>query len=1455
MGKRANPNTCVVILVFGVLLTLPRERVWARPTTAQQAQIAVTSWLRADPQPLGAALGQQVSKVETFTNHDGEPVYYIVYVEPSGFVIVPADDLVEPIIGFAHDGTYDPSLENPLGALVTNDLRGRVEAVQDTQRLRTTGAMKNALKSQAKWEQLESVAQGPVIMGLMSVSDVRVAPLVQSKWDQSTVNGLACYNYYTPPYAPDTPSNYPCGCVATALAQLMRFHEYPSVGVGAHSFVIEVDGAPETAWTRGGDGAGGPYNWTQMVFEPNSNSTPAQRQAIGTLCYDAGISVNMSYTSSNSGSDTLEAKDALTTTFGYSNAVKGYNEDDDIGPALNEMVNPNLDYHYPVILGINGPSGGHAVIADGYGYDLSTLYHHLNLGWSGTDDAWYNLPNIDSAPSFTSVHKCIYNIFVSGSGEIISGRVVDVNQDPISGATVTVQGPGDPNSAITNTEGIYALGKLSSASTYTIAVSKDGYTFGPPRPVATGVSGGSTSGNRWAVDFEGTAGYYPVIQTIPDQVEFSVKASAPDPEPQILSVRNSGFGTLNWVIDYDCNWLEVDPCEGISTGDINEVTLTVATTGMALGSYNCQLTLSDPCAFNNPKTVQVNLSIWDVLLVPTPEYPTIQAAIDAAADGCIIIIAPGTYTGPGNRDIDFLGKAIAVRSEDPNDPDIVATTIIDCSGTPAERHRGFYLHTEEGQSSILNGLTITNGYAPDGDGGGIFCVGASPTIKNCTISSCQAGNIGSGLYNYGGGISNKDGSFPTLINCTFRGNSAQYGGGMHNRFSNVTLINCAFNYNSARYGGAMYNYESNPIVTNSVFNENSAFYAGGIYIRGGSEATLTNCTFTGNFGDSVGGGIYNRGVATLTYCTFTANTGEYRGGGMNNEGTTTLTNCTFNGNAASTSNGNGGGMSALGGSSTLENCIFIGNSASFYGGGVYCSSANQTVINCTFAENSVGRHGRALATRSASQVQLTNCILWDGGDEIFELGGFEPSTITVQYSDVQGGWGGTGNINSNPRFVTELESDYYLSQVAAGQAVDSPCLDAGGDLAANLGMDVFTTRTDGVGDMGVVDMGFHYPPWRGPDINRDLHVDSFDYCILAAYWLQCNEPHAVDYLPGDIIRNRCVDGNDLKALFDSWLDCYVGTGGTPTPHDAATGADPNLTLAWLPGYRALSHDVYFGTDADAVADADHLSPEFMGTVLEASFDPCTLEPVTEYHWRVDAVGPRCTQAGDVWSFTTGNLYPVGWWKFDEGQGDIAYDSAGTNHGSLRGDPNWVSGYIGGYALDFDGNGDHVEVADHDSLTPTDNMTIMFWIYNRGGQNAGIYKYAACPERPSSPGNSRSYYVQIKDSTDTAVFGVFSAVTISDKIETVGTVSKNEWHHITATFSEGHAALYIDGQLDNFATLSVSSIMNDAQPLIIGGNWSYCDPVTFRTWLNGVADDIRVYNRALSTQEIQQLYQP
>jgi len=507
-----------------LLLQLAYGKVWARPATPQQAEKVVTGWLKADARPLGSSIGRQVIKVETFTDDNGEPIYYIVYLRPYGFVIVPADDLIEPIIGFADDGSYNPSPQNPLGALVWQDLNGRIAAVRTNHQPQARIQALTVTEAQNKWHRFISLAEISegrfTTLGLPSLSDVRVRPLLQSKWAQANVCNKNCYNYYTP-------NNYPCGCVATVMAQLMRYHQHPAAGIGPHEFTIKVDGKQQPAFTLGGDGEGGAYNWTDMLLVPDCNTTDTQRRAIGALCYDAGVSVNMAYRSDGSSSDTLSAKNALTTIFKYQNAINGYNDGDNIGPALIGMVNPNLDCGSPVILGILREKGGHAVLCDGYGYNASTLYHHLNMGWAGDGDAWYNLPNVEAHHTYTSVMACVYNIFISGTGEIISGLVTDVLGNPISGATVTAERNSSTYSATTNTNGIYALAKIPSATTYTVSVTKPGYVF-TEQAVTTGTSRdlSSTSGNRWEIDFVGiVAGDFDRDSDI-DIADFTIFASA-----------------------------------------------------------------------------------------------------------------------------------------------------------------------------------------------------------------------------------------------------------------------------------------------------------------------------------------------------------------------------------------------------------------------------------------------------------------------------------------------------------------------------------------------------------------------------------------------------------------------------------------------------------------------------------------------------------------------------------------------------------------------------------------------------------------------------------------------------------------------------------------------------------------------------------------------------------------
>lgn len=191
---------------------------------------------------------------------------------------------------------------------------------------------------------------------------------------------------------------------------------------------------------------------------------------------------------------------------------------------------------------------------------------------------------------------------------------------------------------------------------------------------------------------------------------------------------------------------------------------------------------------------------------------TIQAAIDAAVDGDTVIVALDTYTGRGNRDINFGGKAITVQGTDPNDPDMVAATIIDCEGSSRRPHRGFCFQNNEDANSVIAGFTIINGYTDSG--GGIYCEDSSPTITKCAIT----GNLAD--YN-GGGISCHH-SDAIINNCTITSNSANWsGGGIYCEDSSPAITNCTITGNSANdYGGGTLCQDANPMIVNCIFWDN-----------------------------------------------------------------------------------------------------------------------------------------------------------------------------------------------------------------------------------------------------------------------------------------------------------------------------------------------------------------------------------------------------------------------------------------------------------------------------------------------------------------------------------------------------------------------------------------------------------------------------------------------------------
>lgn len=316
------------------------------------------------------------------------------------------------------------------------------------------------------------------------------------------------------------------------------------------------------------------------------------------------------------------------------------------------------------------------------------------------------------------------------------------------------------------------------------------------------------------------------------------------------------------------------------------------------------------------------------------------------------------------------------------------------------------------------------------------------------------------------------------------------------------------------------------------------------------------------------------------------------------------------------------------------------------------------------------------------------------------------------------------------------------------------------------------------------------------------------------------------------VYNRALSAQEVFELYQLGA---AGRASNPYPSNGAVSVDPNVVLSWSPGNQAVSHDVYFGTANP---------PVFQRNQTATTFDPGTMNANTTYYWRIDEIGPGGTTTGTIWSFTTGGSDPdfISWWKFDETSGTIAYDSAGTNNGTVYG-AIWTTGKIGG-ALSFDGVNDYVQVSDAPfDFGATTDFSYCLWVKT----------------------TSSSYKILVNKSMSSGYpytgFGLFI---LSGKIRTevidssgnilqcntTSIISDGQWHFIAVVADRnGNLEIYNNGVREDFKPLSGVGNINNNIPLAIGRSMDYNG-----LYFGGLVDDVRIYKRVLSASEILQLYQ-
>lgn len=428
-----------------------------------------------------------------------------------------------------------------------------------------------------------------------------------------------------------------------------------------------------------------------------------------------------------------------------------------------------------------------------------------------------------------------------------------------------------------------------------------------------------------------------------------------------------------------------------------------------------------------------------VIRVPS-DHPTIQGAIDASSNGDTILVAPGLYTGTGNTNLLFGGKAITLSSTHGSNE-----TTIDGEGI----NRALLFTQGETLQTRVNGFTIQNCDASSDilvpHGGAMQCIESSPSIFACVFRTNSA-PVGSG------GAAYIEDSNPVFKDVLFEENTSYYIGGAifsENGMPKLFDVTCIRNKSLSSGGGAMYfrGADSSPQLSNCSFQENHAdSWGGAICIGGGDTLLLQECMFLNNSAGERGGAIMalNYSDSFVENCFFGGNLvsegrADFEGGGAIyiNDGTFQISNSEFSGNS---SNSAAGAVliqspSAI---ATFSNCLIHNNDANRFSGAIYCMTGEIIVNNSVIVNNSTETPGDAgIYCEEMSRSTITSSIVFANGDqELHEPSRLSTSIFDVAYCIVRYGWPGIGNLASNPQFLRPSLGDFRLAPF-------SPAIDAG----------------------------------------------------------------------------------------------------------------------------------------------------------------------------------------------------------------------------------------------------------------------------------------------------------------------------------------------------------------------------------------------------------------------------
>jgi hypothetical protein len=379
-----------------------------------------------------------------------------------GYVIVSADDNAAPILGYSDEVDFNPnnipinaqkwfeSYKNEIRYIIQNNISSTNDLINDWKQL-VSGKVRNSSLSKKR----------------------AVSPLIQTKWNQSPFYNALC------PYDISASERTVTGCVATAMAQVMKYWNYPATGTGSHSYNHSKYG------TLSANFGATTYNWSSMP-----NRVTSSNNAVATLMYHCGVSVDMNYGVESSGAfGAIDVAPALKTYFGYPSTVTVNERKNYTSTQWMNLLKAELDAGQPMYYEGTGNGSGHAFVCDGYD---NNNFFHFNWGWDGLADGYYNINALNPTAlgigsglgSYNSNQKIVSGVKAPTNAQTLDMRLysaITINPNSIqygNGFTVTANFANFGANASKNFNGDFAAAIFNSSNQFVSYIQvKTGYTL------------------------------------------------------------------------------------------------------------------------------------------------------------------------------------------------------------------------------------------------------------------------------------------------------------------------------------------------------------------------------------------------------------------------------------------------------------------------------------------------------------------------------------------------------------------------------------------------------------------------------------------------------------------------------------------------------------------------------------------------------------------------------------------------------------------------------------------------------------------------------------------------------------------------------------------------------------------------------------------------------------------